>query len=538
MSTISTLVGRVAEVGLSGMKAPSLVMRVGPNVATASADEFSALTDVPLFLGYMLSYLLQGILIVQVFIYYLSFRRTDPLYMKITVFSVFFTETLSVVFATLIIIMSIIKYGDLSNSVETWGFKIVAVLCGICSTMVHAFYSWRIRILKGSWWIVGAIMTLSVIQCIMVTISGLGVFQGQYSGFLGSGTESLKDSGVISINVLWLAGSGVADIIIATTLLYLLKRVTTRLSLKSRTATRVERVMGTAIDTGMITAIAACIELMFFLILPNSLVHFVIFYTLPKLYANCLMATLNARLTVPGRQFRESRSAWDTVISEHGVDDFFGSPDAEKRASASIIAFNNIQEVGRRRSSSGASFMDIERNFYAEVAVKRSSILGSRSTMTTDFAREYDAVTVEQAYRAQFVPATDVNLAHVSPGTSPNRIQEIALPESRRESLVIFDSTSRRNSGWTVDFEAKDTPEPGSPTSTSPGVMLDSESSNSTTTLSTEPPDQAAVVTTTLVSDSRSSSSSTIRLLPKIPTSAEPFMKLEPVRAPEPTHHF
>jgi len=535
MSTISTLVGRVSGDGLSGMKVSSLVMRVGPNLENASPDEFSALTDVPLFLGYMFSYLLQGILVVQVFIYYLSFRRTDPLYMKITVFSVFFTETLSVVFATMIIVMSIIRYGDLSNSIDTWGFKIVAVLCGICSTMVHAFYSWRIRILKGSWWIIVAVMTLSVVQCIMVTISGLGVFQGQYAGFLGAGTESLTDSGVISINVLWLAGSGVADIIIATTLLYLLKRVTARLPLRSRTATRVERVMGTAIDTGMITAIAAIIELIFFLILPNSLVHFVIFYTLPKLYANCLMATLNARLTVPGRGFRESGAAWDSVIPEHGAlhDDFFGPLDEKKRESASIIAFNNIQEVSRRRSSSGASFMDIEKNFYAEVAVKRSSILGSRSTMMTDIAREYDAVTVEQAYRAQFVPATDVTLAHVSPGTSPSRNQDIPLSESRRESLVIFDSSSRRNSGWT-DFDAKDSQEPGSPASTSPSVMMDSESLISTTQ-SSEPPDQMTVVTTTLVSDSRSSS---IRLLPKIPTSSEPFMNLEPVRAPEPTHHF
>jgi len=316
--------------------------------------------------------------------------------------------------------------------------------------------------------------------------------------------------------------------------------VTARLPLRSRTATRVEKVMGTAIDTGMITAIAAIIELMFFLILPNSLVHFVIFYTLPKLYANCLMATLNARLTVPGRDFRESGAAWDSVIPEHGAlqDDFFGPLDDKKRESASIIAFNNIQEVSRRRSSSGASFMDIEKNFYAEVAVKRSSILGSRSTMMTDFAREYDAVTVEQAYRAQFVPATDVTLAHASPGTSPSRNQAIALPESRRESLVIFDSTSRRNSGWT-DFEGKDDQEPGSPASTSPGVMvmMGSDSLISASTLSNEPPDQMTV-DTTLVSDSRSSSSSTIRLLPKIPTSSEPFMKLEPVRAPEPTHHF
>lgn len=41
--------------------------------------------------------------------------------------------------------------------------------------MVHVFYSWRIRTLKGSWWIVAAVMVLSVVQCITLTISGFGV---------------------------------------------------------------------------------------------------------------------------------------------------------------------------------------------------------------------------------------------------------------------------------------------------------------------------------------------------------------------------
>jgi len=265
-----------------------VLRRVGPNLANTSVDEFTALTDVPLFLGYVFSYFLDGILIVQIFLYYLSFRRTDHIFLRTTVFTIFFAQLLSSVIAVDIIIMSMIRFGDLANSIHTLGFKIVALLCGLCITMVHVFYCWRIRMLKGSWWIVVAVMVLSVLQCITVMMSGFGVFQGQYTGFLGAGTETLNDSASLSLNVSWLAGNTIAGIMIATTLLFLRKRRPL-----PWTATRVETVMGATVGTGMITAVATCIELMFFLLLPDSLVHFVMFYALPKLYANCLMSTLN-----------------------------------------------------------------------------------------------------------------------------------------------------------------------------------------------------------------------------------------------------
>ncbi|KAE9402719.1 hypothetical protein BT96DRAFT_990942 [Gymnopus androsaceus JB14] len=274
------MVERVAGRGSSGMDVLSLALReIGPNPATASPDEISAITDVPVFLGYMLSYLLQGILIVQVFVYYISFRQTDALYMKITVFAVFFVECLSVIVRhhdcynehyrgrrSFILDCSVgiqgrgrlVRYMHVSINYSSWPL-VNRVVFHTGSTMVHAFYCWRIRILHGSWWIIAAIMTLSVVQCVMVAISGTGVFQPEYSGFLEQAPTSTNDSGDLAINVLWLAGSAVADIIIASTLLYLLRRVTAHLPLTSRTATRVERVMGAAIDTGMITAIAASI---------------------------------------------------------------------------------------------------------------------------------------------------------------------------------------------------------------------------------------------------------------------------------------
>ncbi|KAJ4490324.1 hypothetical protein J3R30DRAFT_69113 [Lentinula aciculospora] len=53
--------------------------------------------------------------------------------------------------------------------------------------------------------------------------------------------------------------------------------------------TGVERTI--AVDSGMMTAIGTVMELLFLLVWRNSLIRFVLVFTLPKLYANSLMAT-------------------------------------------------------------------------------------------------------------------------------------------------------------------------------------------------------------------------------------------------------
>jgi hypothetical protein len=373
----------------------------------SSADEFSALTDVPLFLGYMISYFLSGIFIVQVFMYYISFRRTDPTYMKLTVFAVFFVEFLSSAFATMIVIYSIINKGYLSFSIALWGFKVVALLCGIASSMVHAFYCWRIHILGGSWIIIIVIMVLSVVQCVMVALSGFGAFQGG-DAILEAGTQTMDDPALLSINVLWLAGSAVCDIIISSTILLLQNRILKHLK-TDRLATRVERVMSVAVDTGMITAIAACIELLFFLALRDSLVHFILFYTLPKLYSNCLMATLNARLMVPGRGFRESASINETD------DPFF-----YKFSSSGV-------EINVQTATSRSSVLNImqQSGGGAEFSPKRNSIMDLKSH---DIER--DAKTMD-AFQDHLIPV--VNFVSDSPPTN--------VPNTTMKRYTLMDSS-------------------------------------------------------------------------------------------------
>ncbi|KAE9402691.1 hypothetical protein BT96DRAFT_537088 [Gymnopus androsaceus JB14] len=143
-------------------------------------------------------------------------HRKDPRYIQVTVFFCFFVECLSTALATMFAISSIISVGDLSFSGSLLGYRSVAVLCGLASSLVHASYSWRIHILGGSWIIIIAVMVLSFVQCVMVSISGFGDF-----GLKPASSSLTAFGGSLAINVLWLSGSAICDIIIALTLLYL-----------------------------------------------------------------------------------------------------------------------------------------------------------------------------------------------------------------------------------------------------------------------------------------------------------------------------
>jgi len=380
---------------------------------SSSPDRISALTDVPLLVGYMTSYLLQGILSIQVFLYYRSFHRTDPRYIQITVFFCFFVECLSTALATMFVISSIISVGDLSFSGSLLGYRSVAILCGLASSLVHASYSWRIHILGGSWIIIIAVMVLSLVQCVMVSISGFGDFG------VGLASSSLTAfGGSLAVDVLWLSGSAICDIIIALTLLYLLNywHATDRL-ITNQLATRVERVIAIAVDTGMITAISASIELFVYLGLRDTLVPLVLFFTLPKLYANSLMATLNSRSTVSGRNFWESSDTGkdlslptQTKSLKNVVSRRLGMKRKTSQTTSSTRTTDieiNIQEPTPRSSVGVGSIFNIKRHsvnsvMYAKSTLKRNSIMGS--------SRQHRDVTLGSEPNAQNITATYITV--------------------------------------------------------------------------------------------------------------------------------
>ncbi|EGN92978.1 hypothetical protein SERLA73DRAFT_190352 [Serpula lacrymans var. lacrymans S7.3] len=184
-----------------------------------------------------------------------------------------------------------------------WSYVGLSALTGLISSMVHGFFCWRLWVISKSFIVPCLVMMISLLQCIMViydavhSISeveqievGVGVsYNPQQTDYLGGTSAAWGD-------YLWLGGSLVCDLIITIQ--------TTRLLFKNKSASEFKKtkslltkLIKLTIETGMVTSVATLVELMMAVKLP-AFYHFLIFYSLSKLYANCMMATLNARLVL------------------------------------------------------------------------------------------------------------------------------------------------------------------------------------------------------------------------------------------------
>ncbi|XP_006464069.1 hypothetical protein AGABI2DRAFT_145210 [Agaricus bisporus var. bisporus H97] len=90
----------------------------------------------------------------------------------------------------------------------------------------------------------------------------------------------------------WLIAAMIADVIIAASLGYSLAKRRTGIA---QTDDTINRIIRMTIQTGLVTAIFTILEVICFLLIPNSTLNFVWDLALSKLYTNALLSTLNAR---------------------------------------------------------------------------------------------------------------------------------------------------------------------------------------------------------------------------------------------------
>ncbi|KAF8839117.1 hypothetical protein BDN67DRAFT_970635, partial [Paxillus ammoniavirescens] len=195
--------------------------------------------------------------------------------------------------------------GSSTSLIASWrSFEVISILTGLISLMAHGFYCWRIRVMGRSWYIPIFVMMTSLVQCILL---GLGTMS---SGLL-RGPPWLK-----WISDIWMIANFVCDLIITIETTRLLFRHGATSSFKD-TRGLVRKLMKLTIETGAVTTVAM---LLLFLLswsdqmrgtssisdseddglwIPStSGLQLSVFYSVSRLYANCLLATLNARLVI------------------------------------------------------------------------------------------------------------------------------------------------------------------------------------------------------------------------------------------------
>ncbi|KAE9387721.1 hypothetical protein BT96DRAFT_890965 [Gymnopus androsaceus JB14] len=242
----------------------------------------------PRFIGILFNWGLLGVLTTQVYIYYLNFPR-DTRLNKALVYTVYLLDWAQTCSAT---------YDAFHWFVYGWGnipalydlystFLNVPILSSIIAVIVQIFFGWRIWKFSQSRVSFALVCLLALLQLGGGIAVGVFLFQ--------DASEVTRSSGLVRAVGVRLGGSGFVDTVIAISMTYFLARS------KSETVGHMNnvltRLIRLTIETGTVTAIAAIIDLVFFLRESNGL-HQVSGVILCKLYSNTLLVLFNNRIMV------------------------------------------------------------------------------------------------------------------------------------------------------------------------------------------------------------------------------------------------
>jgi hypothetical protein len=165
-------------------------------------------------------------------------------------------------------------------------FLNVPIFSSIIAAIVQIFFGWRIWKFSQSKSIFVLVVLLALLQL------GGGIAVGCF--LFQDASEVSRSSGLVRAVGVRLGGSGFVDVVIAISMTYFLLRSKSQaIGHMNNVITRLIRL---TIETGTLTAIAAIIDLVFFLKESNGL-HQVSGVILCKLYSNTLLVLFNNRLT-------------------------------------------------------------------------------------------------------------------------------------------------------------------------------------------------------------------------------------------------
>ncbi|KAI0941075.1 hypothetical protein AcV7_002722 [Taiwanofungus camphoratus] len=188
----------------------------------------------------------------------------------------------------------ITNFGDpQAAAIPSWTLKAHVLVTALSDVTVRGLICWRVWVLSEGNWILTAVDCLSTLvafggSCAFAVITFMKI-------------DNLFNLSSISWILYMSFGSGVAaDVLLTTSLCMLLRRCQNGCS---STSSIVRLLMLYTINTGALTSLCAISCLVTYATLPDNLIFMSLFFILPKLLFNSLLATLNAR-----HGFQEIRS--------------------------------------------------------------------------------------------------------------------------------------------------------------------------------------------------------------------------------------
>ncbi|TBU62368.1 hypothetical protein BD310DRAFT_919268 [Dichomitus squalens] len=281
----------------------------------------------PILIGALLSWMLFGISIVQLYIYHVSFP-CERWAIWASVYIIFALDIFqSIVVANEAWETLCSGWGRPINlQFPGWTFTALPIVSSIISVWVQAFYAWRIHQL-GKWRVVPVII-------IITSLAQAGGACAIAISFIWlKNIERLHDTNMFARTIVWLGGSAFTDVTIMTSMCYLLYRVKRQSMAFERSEFVVRRLIKLTVETGCACALSAVLELAFFLGMPETNIHLIVALILSKVYSNTLMTSLNSRANISGNKSQYSTS---TTMGFRNVGTFADADDTSRGVAISI----------------------------------------------------------------------------------------------------------------------------------------------------------------------------------------------------------
>jgi len=240
----------------------------------------------PMLVGVFLNCILFGIMVMQIFIYYQTYKA-DRTWLRVFVAYLAIAETANTACDMYLIYQPLVQEFGQPAAFTLFPLFLpsAAFLTVAISTPVQMFMGWRISVITGSRKISLLIALFSLVAFaggVWVTVQ-VAVFK----------TFAKKDTFQFNLpGVIWFVASAVADILITATLVFSLSR---RKTGHSKSTLSINRIIRLTIQTGLTTMVVALLDLLLFTLSSKTAISFVWDFSVSKLYTNSLLSTLNAR---------------------------------------------------------------------------------------------------------------------------------------------------------------------------------------------------------------------------------------------------
>ncbi|KAJ3482522.1 hypothetical protein NLI96_g6923 [Meripilus lineatus] len=264
-----------------------------------------------IMLGGLFSMFFGGIVTMQVLLYYRLYPQ-DPKKVKAAIAVIWFLDMLHSAFVIASIWYWLVdNFGDTSiHDSIPWMASITIILTSFITFTVHCFFCHRIYTLskKRLWIVLPIVSPICLFHPPVVDFVSASTCTLPYGLCVGFVFQIFRDStSLIPGNShkftdfmvsLGLSMAVAVDMLIAIVICFFLNRRRTGFASMDGV---INSITLYTVESGMITGIAAAASLIAWVTMPHNLIWLAIHFAISKLYANALLATLNARRVLRGR---------------------------------------------------------------------------------------------------------------------------------------------------------------------------------------------------------------------------------------------